>query len=480
MEKSELKKRTFKALLHNFFDKAGTQVLAFVISIVLARILEPRDFGLIAMVNVFIQIANTFVDSGFGTAIIQRTKVSKADISSVFYFNMLVAILLYLVIFLCAPAISAFYNEPQLVMIARILGLNLIINAIGSIQLNLMIKNLDYSSQMKASMIALTFSGILGVWLAFEGYGVWAIVFQITFLNLIKNLCYWFWGKHKWLTGFSFASLKSMLGFSSKILFASILDILFNNTYVVIIGKYFSTEQLGFYRRARTMQEMPTTLLAKVQKVIFPSLTSFQNDDEKLKSIFRKSLQLTAFLTAPMMIGLAIIAEPLVQVLLTEKWLPSVPYIRLFCIAGFYFTLSSLIINVLFIKGNSGIYLKLEIIKKLVMLAILIPSIQWGIYGIVTGYSLSAVVCHFINVHYTGKELGYRIKEHLADILPSVVYATVLVGPVWLISELIESNALKLICQILTSLVLYIGGTYLLGSRELKALLALKKMSKAG
>lgn len=475
---SPLKQKTIRALAYNFFDKAGTQLLAFVISIILARILVPRHFGLIAMVNVFIQLANTFVDSGFGMAVIQKKDLKDSHIASVFYFNLFVAILFYSVLFFCAGFIAEFYEEPELVLITRVLGLNLIINAIGSIQLNLMVKQLDYSSQLRASIIGAVVGGSIAIALATNGYGVWSIVAQVTIMNVIKNGYYWFASTVKIVGGFSKSAFQSMVGFSYKILLASILDIVFTNLYVLLIGKFYSTSQLGYYRRAKSLQEMPTTLIAKIQKVIFPSLSNFQDDNEKLKSIFRESVRLTAFITAPLMALLAIIAEPLVLFLLTAKWLPSVSFIQVFCIAGLAFTLSSLVLNLLFIKGNSGLYLKTEFIKKAIMLGILIPSLYWGIMGIVAGYAIASLICHLINVYYAGKTVGYTLAEHMKDIFPSILYTLFLIAPSLWLGELFESSLLKLVAQVLLAGILYLGGTYLLKAKELRSLLSLMRLTK--
>jgi O-antigen/teichoic acid export membrane protein len=424
---SKLRGKTVKALKWNFLNVTFGQGVSFIISVILARILFPRDFGLIGLLNVFLAFANSLTDSGFSAAIIQKQNTTQQDYSTAFFTNILLGIFFFAILILIAPHISEFYSEPQLTLITQVVAINLIITPFGIIQISLFKKELKYKQQFIANFTSIILSGILGIFLAIEGYGVWSIVFQLLSQNVVKVIIYWSTSKWRPTLTFSVKSFKTLFDYGSKILGSSLLEIIFNNIFIVIIGKIFSVTDVGFFRRAKTLQEMPSSLIYKGLLVVFPSFSKIQNDNLRLKKGFKKAHQLIAFINYPLMTLLFVFAEPIILVLLTDKWLPILTYFRIFCIAGLVYPHSALAVNVFLIKGDSGVYLKIDIIKRLIMIIAIAVSINWGVYGLVLGYSLSVIISYFINIITSGKTIQYGLVEHCKDTLPYLL-SSIIVG----------------------------------------------------
>lgn len=315
-------------------ERFSAQGIQFVLSIILARILLPSDYGLVAMLGIFLAIAQTFIDSGFANALIQKRDQTKADYSTVFYFNIIVSVVLYILLYYSAPLIASFYKEDLLVVITRIIGLTLIINSFGIVQQAKLTIALDFKRQAIASLFAVIISGGIGLWMAFSGYGVWTLVYQSLINNLLRVVMIWIFSGWWPRLCFSVSSFRTLFAFGSKLLLSSLLHTLYANLYTLVIGKWFASVELGYYSRAFTWARFPSANFADViVRAIYPIQCRMQDDHEQLCGVFLKYMRMACFLIFPVMIGLCAVAEPLVRLILTDKWLPAVPLLQILCIA---------------------------------------------------------------------------------------------------------------------------------------------------
>ncbi|PLX87865.1 MAG: flippase [Desulfuromonas sp.] len=458
-----LRHKTMSALLWSFLERFGQQGIQFVIGIILARLLLPEEFGLIAMLTIFMAVAQSFIDSGFGQALIQKQSADHVDECSIFYFNILVGCVAAGLLCLAAPYISSFYNQPILELLTCALSLNLIINAFGLVQTALLTKTLDFKTQTMVSVFSMIVTGAVGITMAFYGFGVWSLVAQSVGGNLMRVVLLWFCSDWRpaWL--FSVASLRSMFRFGSKLLASGLLDTVFRNLYLIVIGKVFSAGDLGFYSRARQLQHLPVDSLSSVVgRVTFPVFSSVQSDKARLKRGVKQALGVLMFVNAPLMVGLAVTAEPLVLVLLTEKWLPCVPYLQLFCVIGLLYPAHTVNLNVLKAQGRSDLFLRLEVIKKLMMIAVIALTYRFGITVMLYGQICTSVVGYLINSYYTKKFIEYSVVEQVKDFVPQVLVAVAMGMSVFGLTFLgLESALVLLISQIGAGVILYIGFAWL-------------------
>lgn len=455
---NNLKRATTHGLFWSFFERIGQQGIQFIIGIILARLLLPEQFGLIAMLTIFMAVAQSFVDSGFGLALIQKQDANHLDECSIFYFNILVGFLVAGVLFLSAPWIAAFYQIPLLTPLARALSLNLVINAFGVVHTILLTKRIDFKAQMKVSVIATVLSGSIGVTMAYQGYGVWSLVAQSIGSNLFRTILLWFFlpWRPSWI--FSWVSLRSMFSFGSKLLFSGLLDTIYNNLYFIVIGKMFSAADLGYYTRAQQTQQLPVANLSStVGRVTFPVFSSMQDDKARLKRGTRKALATLAMVNFPLMIGLAIVAKPLVIVLLTDKWLPCVPYLQLLCVVGMLYPLHVINLNVLVAQGRSDLFFRLEILKKILVTIAIGLTWRWGITAMIYGQIATSIAAYYMNSYYTEKLLSYSVAEQLKDFLPILGLASLMGCGVFLVGYLpLKTNMALLFSQVSIGIVLYI------------------------
>ena len=458
-----LKSKTLHALFWSFFERVGQQGIQFIISIILARLLMPEEFGLIAMLAIFMAVAQSFLDSGFGSALIQKKNAAHIDECSIFYFNILVGFLAAGLLCLAAPWIAGFYNQPLLVPLTCALSLNLIINAFGLIQTTLLTKHIDFKTQLKVSVIATVISGAIGVTMALNGFGVWSLVAQSLSSNLFRTILLWFFNTWRPLLVFSFVSLRGMFAFGSRLLASGLLDTVFQNIYLVVIGKLFSPVSLGFYSRAKGLQQLPVSNISGiVSRVTFTVFSSVQDDKPRLKRGVRKALTMLVMINFPMMIGLAIVAKPLVLVLLTEKWAPCIPYLQLLCVVGMLYPVHVINLNVLIAQGRSDLFFRLEILKKILIVIVIAVTYRWGIIAMIYGQIVTSCLGYFLNAYYTGKMLDYPITEQIQDLIPSLALAGIMGLGVYALKYAHIANQLALLsAQIMTGIVLYVGICYI-------------------
>ena len=469
MSDQTLKQATTKGLFWSSVERFSNQGVSFVFSIILARILAPSDFGIVAMIGIFFAVAQSFVDSGFSNALVRKTDRREEDLSTCFYFNIGVGIVAYTVLFLIAPFIADFYNQPILSPIIRITGLGVVLNSLCVVQQALFTIRIDFKSQAKVTLSATIISGIVGVVLAYQGYGVWALVWQGVVMSLVRMGLLWLMSKWRPKTGFSKDSFHYLFGYGSKLLASGLLDTIYNNIYPIVIGKFYSPSQLGNYSRALSFAQLPSSNITSIlQRVTFPVLSSIQDDLPRLQTNYRRLLKLSAFIVFPLMMGLAAVAFPLIRVVLTPKWEGCSLYLQIICFALIWYPIHAINLNLLQVKGRSDLFLRLEIIKKIVGVCIMCITIPLGITAMCIGMVVSSLISLFINTHYTGKLIYVGYIKQMRDLLPIFINSLIMGGIVYLCIQISDNDIVQLSLGIVVGLISYIGGASMITRSELK------------
>ena len=421
------KSKVLSSLLWKLMERGGTQGIQFIVTIVLARLLLPEEFGLIVLVTIFIAIAGVFVQSGFNTALIQKKNVDEVDFSSVFYLSLIVASLLYIFLFFTAPLVANFFEEPELEPVLRVLSLTLFFGAVNSIQIAVVARKMQFKKLFFSSLGAIIISGTVGLVMAYAGFGVWALVGQQLINQLMVLVILWFTVKWRPKLVFSLERINNLFSFGWKLLVSGLIDTLYTNLQSLFIGKMFSPAILGFYNRG---EQFPSLIVSNIdgsiQSVMLPTLSSYQEDRQRVKEIVRRSIVTSSFIVFPMMVGLAVIAEPLVKILLTEKWLPAVPFLQIFCASYALWPIHTANLQAINALGRSDIFLKLEIVKKIFGLIILGVSIPFGVYAMAIGVLVTGIIASFINAYPNLKLIDYSFQEQWKDIIPSLLLSLVM------------------------------------------------------
>jgi O-antigen/teichoic acid export membrane protein len=453
-----LKSNTLRALTWSFIEYLGVQGIRFIVGIVLARLLFPEQFGLIGMLTLFMALAQSFIDSGFGTALIQKQEVTRTDVCSIFYFNIMVGLAAAGTLCLVAPWIAAFYNQPILTPLTRVLSLTIVINSFGAIQDNLLTKEINFKTLTKASLIASILSGIIGITLAAKGFGVWSLVIQQITSSLFWTALLWHLNPWRPALIFSFKSLKAMFGYGSRLLVSGLLGQIFSNIYLLVIGKLFSPAYLGFFTRGKSLAEIPAEMLGSITgRVTFPVFSSIQHDPARVKRGMKQALTTLVLVNFPMMVGLAVIARPLVLVLLTEKWGASIPYMQLLCLEGLLFPLNLINLNLLQALGRADLFLRLGIIRKILVVVNIAVTWRWGLLAMIYGMIVTSVISYFLNSYYTGVLIKYPIREQLRDLLPYLMVAVLMGVAVYAVGLLpFPGHYSVLLGQITVGIVIYV------------------------
>lgn len=409
--------KTRLAIIWSILQQFSVKIIGLVINILLARILSPSEFGLIAMLTVFISLGNSLMDSGLASSLIRSRLTGQKDYSTVFIFNLIGGISAYTILFLSAPFIANFFSQPLLIQIIKVYGLTFIINAFFSIQNTLLIKEMRFKQQALIQIPAVIVGGFLGVFLAKNDYGVWSLVWMSLLSSLLSTLLHWYYSPWRPRLIFDIKSFKKHFYFGYKMTLSGLLDTLYQNIYTIIIGRFYAVSQLGFYARADSLSQFPIGIISTaINKVAYPMFSSISNDDVKLKIVYKKLMQQVLFWNAPSLIYLAIIAEPLISLLLTDKWLPAVHYFQILCLAGILYPLHSYNLNILKVKGRSGQFLKLELVKKILIVVGLLIVIPFGIMGLLYFQLFFTFFAYYINSFYSGNLIKYPIREQLKDI----------------------------------------------------------------
>lgn len=454
------KKTIFTSLIWKFLERTGTQFIQFFLSIILARLLAPNDFGLVALVMIFITIASVFVQSGLNTALIQKKDTDAIDFSSVFYASLLLAIILYVIIFFSAPYIAIFYDKNELISIIRILSLTLFLGVFNSIQNAYISKNFLFKKLFFRSIGAAIPSGTLGIILAYLGFGVWALVWQQLCSATLSFIILWFSVPWRPNLLFSLERLKGLFSFGWKLLLSSLIDTIYTRMRGLIIGKIFSSADLAYYNRGEHFPFLiVNNINSSIQSVMLPSLTAIQDDKPQVKRMMRRAIVTSSFIIFPMMTGLAVMAKQIVLLLLGEKWLPCVPFLQVYCLVYAFYPIHTSNLSTINALGRSDIFLKLEIIKKVIGISILIGSIFifYSPIGIAYGALIATFINAFVNASPNKKMLNYGYFEQIWDIIPSFCLALLMGISVFLIGFIKESIYITLILQIITGIIIYLG-----------------------
>ena len=476
MSTDSLKQKTTSGLFWSSVERFSNQGVQFVFSIILARLLSPSDSGIIAMVTIFFAVAQSFVDSGFSNALVRKADRTEEDLSTCFYFNIGVGIIAYFVLFLIAPLVATFYNQPILSPIIRITGLGVILNSLCVVQQALFTIKIDFKSQAKITLSATILSGIVGVVLAYQEYGIWALVWQGVIGTIIRMGLLWLTSQWRPKTGFSRTSFNYLFGYGSKLLASGLLDTIYNNIYPIVIGKFYNPAQLGNYSRALGWAQLPSANITSIlQRVTFPVLSTIQDDSVRLQNSYRRLLKQSAFIIFPLMTGLAAIASPLIRVVLTTKWDGCVLYLQILCFALMLYPIHAINLNLLQVKGRSDIFLRLEIIKKVVGVIILIITIPLGITAMCIGVVCSSIICLIVNTYYTGRFINVGLLTQLKDLKGILINSLVMGTGVYILITFIHIESIKLVVGIIFGILLYFIESLYFSKEELQEMINLIK-----
>ena len=427
MSEESLKNKTVKGVVWSSVERFSVQGVQFLVMLIIARILTPKDYGLIGMLAIFLAVAQSLIDSGFSQALIRKQDRTEVDNNTVFYFNTVVSIVIYAIFYLSAPVIALFFNEPSLCLILRILGLVIIINGMAVVQRALFTIDINFKVQTKATLIAALLSGVLGIYMAYNGKGVWALVFQQLSNAFLCTTMLWIFSKWRPRLQYSWMSFQIMFNFGSKLMLSGLLNTLYNNIHQLVIGKFFNATSLGFYSRAQQFANLPSSSLTEVlQRVLYPVLCKIQDDKERYREVSRKFLRISVFVIFPIMSILAGISDPLVLLLLGEKWHYSATLLKPLCFAMMLYPVHALNLNAITVIGRSDLFLKLEIIKKIIGIVVLVLSIPFGVIGICYGTLVGSIIGLYVNTYYSGREVGYGLMNQVKDILPILLMSIVI------------------------------------------------------
>ena len=468
--------QALSGLMWRFLERFGAQGVTFVVSIILARLLDPEVYGIVAIVTVFTAILNVFIDSGLGNALIQKKDADDLDFSSVFFFNMFMCVVLYLLLFAVAPLIAKFYKMPLLTPVIRVMSLTVIISGVKNVQQAYVSKHLLFKRFFFATLGGTIGAAVLGVWMAYKGYGVWALVAQGLLNAAVDTLILWITVKWRPKLIFSIERFKSLFSFGWKLLVSQLIDTVYNNLRQLIIGKLYNADNLAFYNRGYMLPNVFVgNVNTAIDSVLFPVMSNAQDSVESVRAMTRRSIQVSSYLMWPIMLGIAAVSKPLVAVLLTEKWLPCVPYVIIFCISYAFLPMETANLNAIKALGRSDIFLRLTVIKKIIGFIILLATMWFGPLIMAASNLFFSVVNQIINAWPNRKLLNYSYRQQIADILPSVLLSGVMFGAVWCVQFLHLGNAVTLIIQIFVGVGVYVLGSILMKLESFSYILGVLK-----
>ncbi|NCB03299.1 MAG: lipopolysaccharide biosynthesis protein [Spirochaetia bacterium] len=461
-EKAQMKHKILSNLSWKFLERGLVQGVQFIISLFLARLLLPADYGVLALVLIFISIANVFIQSGLNSSLIQKKSVESIDLSSVFYVSLALATVLYGFLFVVAPVVARFYGNEDLTLVLRILALTLFPGVFNSLQNAVVSRTMRFKKLFFSSIGAGVLSGIVGIILAYLGYGVWALVFQHLVSQVSITIILWITVRWRPTLEFSFDRVKTLFSYGWKLLVSSLLDTIYRELRSLIIGKVYSASVLGFYNRGQHFPQLiAKNINGPIQSVLFPALASQQDYSERVKSMMRRSIVTSSFIVFPMMIGLAVVAKPLITLLLTERWLPAVPFMQMFCISYALWPIQTANLQAINAMGRSDIFLRLVIIEKAFGVVLLMISLPFGVYYLAMSEIFTGMIATFIYAKPNKKLLGYGYKEQAKDLLPPLCLSLIMGFAVFTIQYLHFSPIITMSMQIMAGIVLYFGLAYL-------------------
>ena len=474
-----LKRKTVHGVLWSSVERFSIQGIHFLVTLVLARILTPKDFGLIGMLAVFIAIAQTLIDSGFSAALIRKQDRTDIDNNTVFYFNIIISIFIYFLLYAVAPYVAIFFHEPGLTDLMRVLCLLVIINSFAVIQRVIYTSSVNFKVQAKATTIAAILSGIVGIIMAFRGYGVWSLVGQQLSSAFFNTILLWYFSKWRPMLVFSWKSFKELYLFGINVMVVSIVETLYQNSYQIFIGRFFSASQLGHFTQAKHFAILPSSSLSSVvARVTYPVLSTIQDDDARLSDVYRQLARVLGFIVFPMMCGLAALAFPTVEVVIGSKWQFAAVLLVPLSFSFMFYPIHSVNMNMIQVKGKSKLYLKSEMIKKVISIAFLVGTIPFGIVVMCYGRIVSSVLTLLVNMYYTSREVKIGLFELIKDLMPVLSLSLFMFLAIKLATCRIESSYIQLVVGILVGVLIYGGGTYVLKIKEIKYISELSKKFK--
>ena len=451
-----LKQKAVSGVAWTSVERFTTQIIQFVIGIAIARILAPQDYGIIGMTTIFFAVAATFIDSGFGSALIQKKDRNETDYSTCFYFNILVGISIYAILWFASPAIAKFYRTPVLCDVTRVLGLTMLINSLSISQTAKMTAEMRFREMAIITIVTQTVTGLIGLYLAYIGWGVWALVFQQLTSCVARLIMMEIFLKWYPRLVFSFSSFKHMFSYGSKILCSGLINTIYDNLYTLVIGRTFSAKEVGYYNRGNQFAILPTnTILSIFMKVAFPLMSEVQDDMEKLKNAYKKFLRIPLFVLYPILFGLIALAKPLILVLLGEKWLPAVPLLQVLCIGSFFDPLTHINLNILYVKGRTDLVLKLELIKKPIAFILLFSMIPLGLWWLCFGRAIYGFIAYCFNCYYTGKFINFGFWKQMYYNVPVLLKSGVMGALCYTCLYMFESPLVQLLVGIAIGIISY-------------------------
>lgn len=461
--KNDIKNKTVSNLIWRYAERSLAQGISFVISIILARILSPDEYGVIALVTVFLSIFQVFVDSGMGNALIQKKDADDLDFSTIFFFNVFMCLVVYGVVYVTAPFIATYYENDTLTPLVRVLGVTILISGVKNVQQAYVSKKMIFKKFFYATLSGTVMAGVVGIFLAYKGFGVWALVAQHIVNTVVDTLLLWITVKWRPHWKFSFARLKTMYTFGWKLLVSSLLNTIYNDVRQLIIGKVYTESDLAYYNRGKTLPHyIVNNINASINSVLLPVMADAQDDEGRLKKMTRRSIMTSSFVMWPIMIGLMAVGETFVRVLLTDKWIPSLPFLYIFCFVYGMQPIHTANLNAIKAKGRSDIFLKMEIIKKVIGIAIILITMKMGVLAIGLGSVFYTIIASIINAFPNRKLLRYSYLEQIKDIAPAFLLAAAMGVIVHFLPIGFMPDVLELIVQIIAGAIIYIGGAILL------------------
>ena len=453
-----LKKTVISSLVWKFLERLGTQGIQFVVSIILARLLLPSDYGIITMIMVFTAIANSFIQSGFSTSLIQKKNSDELDFSSVFYTSFVIALVCYIILFLASPLIADFYQMPQIKDILRVLALTLFFGAFNSVQNAKLSKDMKFKTLFFSSLGAIIVSGTTGITMAYLGFGAWALVGQQLANIIASTIILWFTSGWRPKIMFSLTRVKGLFSYGWKIMCSSLIDTFYQNLYNLVIGKFYNSATLGNYNKGEQFPKLiAVNIDGAIGSVMLPAYAREQERKDKVKKMVRRAIVTSSLILFPLMLGLAAIAEPLVKILLTDKWLGCVPFMQILCVVYALYPINTANLQAIKALGKSDYFLKLEIIKKILGITVLIITVPHGVYTMAIGQVIVTIICTMINAFPNRKLLNYNYFEQVKDILPNLLIAILMFIVVYPIKYLIDNTILLLTIQIIVGAIIYIA-----------------------
>ena len=450
----------------NFIWRFGERVFAqgvtFVVSVVLARLLDPNVYGTIALVTVFTAILEVFITHGIGTALVQKKDASSVDFSSAFYFNVVASLVLYALLYFAAPAISAFYNRPELTSLVRVISLTLVISSVKNIQHAYVSRNMMFRKFFFATLGGTIGAAVIGIWMAYRGYGVWALVAQSLFNNTMDTVILWVTVKWRPTREFSFASLKQLFSYGWKLLVSELINKGYTELRALIIGKKYTSEDLAFYTKGEQMPKLIVrNINASIDSVLLPTMSKAQDDATRVKNMTSRAIKTSTYIMMPLMVGLAVCAEPVVRLLLTEKWLPCVPFLRIYCFTFAFYPIHTANLNAIKAMGRSDLFLKMEIIKKCIGLIALLITMNISVEAMAYSLLFTTTLAQVINSWPNRKLLNYHYGEQIMDMLPQILLSIAMGAMVYALNFLKWNDIPRLALQVLLGVAIYLLGSKL-------------------